>query len=348
MPWLDRRDGNACTPPRLLHLEGVRLRRWCLSALVTIGVASFQTPARAQSPAEQMLAQSLFDEGRALMAAKRYAEACPKLAESQRLDPGGGTLLNVAICHELEGRLGTASMEMNAALAQARKDGRQDRFDIATTHLAAIGDRVPKLTIRVPHEEEGLEVFLDGTALRRPAWNVATIVDPGSHVIDARAPNASAPFRMTVDVHEREQRVVDVVLPAAETPPPLPASTPANDATAFAPIERPSEPRLRTNPAHTAALVVGSGGLVVAGVAGLGWAISKAQRGSECEEERSFCTPDGLSAADRERAFGWTSLIGAAVGIGGLVTAQIVPKYISATATPTHGGAAISLSATFF
>ncbi|MDF2698209.1 MAG: hypothetical protein K0S65_6592, partial [Labilithrix sp.] len=105
------------------------------------------------SVSEQMLAQSLFDEARQLMDRGKYAEACPKLAESQRLDPGGGTLLNLAICHEKEGRFGTAYLEMKAASSQAGKDGRKDREKIANERLTALGPRVPRLAVHVVREE---------------------------------------------------------------------------------------------------------------------------------------------------------------------------------------------------
>jgi hypothetical protein len=74
-------------------------------AVATTAVATslvWITPVGAQSPNEAA-ATALFDEGRRVMAENHYAEACPKLAESERLAPSGGTLINLADCYEHAG-----------------------------------------------------------------------------------------------------------------------------------------------------------------------------------------------------------------------------------------------------
>ncbi len=57
--------------------------------------------ARAQSAGtnNRAAAEALFSEGRSLSAKGRYAEACPKFEASQQLDPGLGTMLNLAECY---------------------------------------------------------------------------------------------------------------------------------------------------------------------------------------------------------------------------------------------------------
>ena len=119
--------------------------------LLALGIALLSTRARAQSSdTNRQIAETLFEQGRALMEQKKYAEACPKLAESQRLDPGGGTLLNLALCHELEGKTATAQSEFKEALGQAARDGRADREELAKEHLAALEKRIIRIQVVVP------------------------------------------------------------------------------------------------------------------------------------------------------------------------------------------------------
>ena len=54
-------------------------------------------------------------------------EACLKFEESQRLDPSGGTILNLASCHEREGRLARAWSEFSDAATMAIRDGKHER-----------------------------------------------------------------------------------------------------------------------------------------------------------------------------------------------------------------------------
>src|SRR5262245_14317965 len=88
--------------------------------------------AAAQSQgAEVALAEMLYRQGRQLMADGKVSEACPKFAESYRLDAATGTLLNLAACHEAEHKLATAWLEYSEAVTLARRDKRDDRIRFA-------------------------------------------------------------------------------------------------------------------------------------------------------------------------------------------------------------------------
>jgi serine/threonine-protein kinase len=74
--------------------------RWLALAFVW-SLSALALPVHAQtSGSNKAAAEALFSEGRTLAASGRCVEAIPKFQGSQKLDPGIGTLLNLAECYE--------------------------------------------------------------------------------------------------------------------------------------------------------------------------------------------------------------------------------------------------------
>src|SRR5580698_8378696 len=107
------------------------LRRHLAFALATgLGLATLSgsLPALAQpSPPARAAAAALFEDGRRLMGENKFAEACPKLEESQRLDPGMGTLYNLSVCFEAVGKIASAWVGFRDVAGQALASGQAQR-----------------------------------------------------------------------------------------------------------------------------------------------------------------------------------------------------------------------------
>jgi len=186
----------------------------CASALVAFAPAAFAQGADAAT------AQALFEEGRTLLQAGKAAQACPKLAESQRLDPGTGTLLALALCHEKDGKLASAWAEFTEVQGRAQRDRRQDRVKVAKEHAADLRPRLSTLLIEVPPgvaTVAGLDIARNGVALGRGAWNVAVPVDGGTYAIKATAPGKVA-WEGSIVVKPESDQVRIAVPPLAEPP----------------------------------------------------------------------------------------------------------------------------------
>lgn len=282
-----------------------------VAAMLATG-AAFAEP----SATDRTLAQSLFDEGKELMAAGRYAEACAKLDESQRRDPSGGTILNLALCREREGRIATAWADFKEALSLARRDGRSDRVQAAQDHLAALQSQLPFLTVTVVDPAAEQEVTLDGSPLGRAAFGVAVSVDPGNHEIRATAPGR-APWSSTVESKRAER--LSILVPKLE----LVATTERTPAAAGEAFEEGSPPPGASTD-HTLAWVLGGTGVVSIGVGSyFGLRAFERRKASDksCPTDTT-CDAGGLGEKANEQAKTSAWVANATIG-GGLVLVAV-------------------------
>jgi hypothetical protein len=309
-----------------------------LLALLPPGVATADT-----SPTNQAAAQALFDQGRRLLDDGKYTEACAKFEASQRLDPGTGTLLNLAACNERVGKLATAWTQFNEALSLAIRDGRRDRMSFAREHIASIEPQLPRLTIAVrAAATEGLSVSIDGAPLGKAAWDVAAPIDPGNHEIEANAPG-KLPFRATLKLAPAEARTLEV--PALDDDPDALAKVQKGEAPA--PSETPlPQPQPTANATRRLAGEIALGaGAVALGIGtyfGLRALSIWSDANANCTQDA--CTSYGQSRTQDARSAARGSDVAFGVGIA-VVAAGVVLILTSASGQSSQPTVAASLSA---
>ena len=332
----------------LLPTSTERGRRVLVTLSVLLGALAVAAPAAAEPTAqERALAGALFEEGRVLMGKGSYAEACDKLAESQRLDPGGGTLLNLALCHERQGRIATAWVEFREARALARRDKRADREGAAATEMSKIEPALSMLAIEVPAEARaaGFVVKLDGAAIAEAAWGTKIPVDPGQRVVTAEAPERRT-FTTTVEIGASASAPVVTIPPLAlEGGPKPPHSTPPSSVSS--PDAPPASGASSPPPGsglRTAGFVVG--GLGLAGLAvGAGFGVAAVMKqsrsnaicpGTTCSREFEDAIPLNHEARTFARVADVAIGVGAAGVVAGVVLLWVAPRKASGV---TVGGA---------
>jgi hypothetical protein len=271
----------------------------CMAVLVTL-VAS--TPAWAQSD-NKVAAEALFDQAQKLVEAGKYAEACAKFEQSQRLDPGIGTLLYLADCYEKSGRFASAWATFREGASQAHAAGQHDRATSGESRADALQPRLSKLTIKVSEPaqaDSGLIVTRGDAQVPRSLYGVAVPVDGGQYEIHASAPGMKTWVGSVTVQNEGGNASIEVptleVDPNAQksaTPAPAPVAPPPP---APAPVTPP--PPTRDSGADGSSqkalgVVFGGVGLVGIGV-GTFFGLRAISKNSDA---KSFC--DGAACRDQ-------------------------------------------------
>ncbi len=279
--------------------------------------------ALAQSAADKAQAQALFDDGRHLMEQGKFAEGCRKLEGSQKLDPGAGTLLNLAACYEKNGQIASAWVTYKDA-AVASGDRHPDWAKRANDKATQLASGVPKLTIAVTDPASGLVVTRDGETVSPSAFSSELPIDAGPHTIEARAPGHK-PFTQTVDVPKGGAKTVTI--PALDTDAtPIDTGRPTQ-LTAFDAPTKGNKTQLIIGAAVAGVGVIGLGVGAVFGIVALG---KKSDAAANCTADYARCNATGVGQVDDAKSAGTISTVALIAGgvlvAGGLVVALTAPK----------------------
>ena len=310
-----------------------------------LALALGASPVFAQSNAAH--AESLFKEGKELLAQKKYEQACPKLADSARLDPGSGTLLALGLCFEGQGKFASAWGAYVEAGAASRRDKRDDREKAANGKAAEVEKKVSHVTFEVDAATaalRGFELRLDGTVLGSAGWSAAP-VDPGEHTVETVAP-AKTPFstKFTIAaVADRKQIHIDPLIDA-----PVAATPPSGN-----PPATPDAPTGSGTVQRVLGFSVGGVGVVLVGV-GTFFGVQALSKSSDVKNVCSLqiCTDPAAVAKNQEAKTAAdistvTLGIGAAAVVAGVILIFTAPRHPSATAlhlAPTVGPGVAGLS----
>lgn len=308
----------------------MRLRIPLVLAVVCVSAA-----AAAQS--NVALAEQLFRDATDLMRAGNAAAACPKFAESQRLDPQLGTLLNLATCHEKEGKTATAWGEYAELLDQAKRRGDNARYDYTQKHIAELEPKLSRVKLDAGATKLDA-VRLDGHVLGPAAWSIAVPLDPGAHVFEVESGGKQQTIKF--DVNEPGTKAVTV--PSFTTPK---TDDPPHEITA-PPPEKPKGGGAQ----RTIGFVVGGVGIAAVGVGaifGLTAMGNKSDVDSHCNG--AICDATGFAAQDDARSAATISTIGFVAGgvllAGAVALVVTAPRSKSALVmTPANAGVKLSLS----
>lgn len=228
-----------------------------LALALALSIAASPGEARADAAA-----QVLFDEARKLVGEGKYAEACPKLEESQRLDPGVGTQYHLANCWEQLGRTASAWSLFLEVAAASKAAGQPDREKVARERATALEPKLMRLAIQVAEgAPEGVQVTRDGTAIGKAQWGTPVPMDPGKHAVAASLAGRP-PYTTTVELTAPgSTETVTIPLPETWGAPIGPAAAPSDL----------DEPRMkRRSPGMIAGGIVSASVGLIGGGIGLG------------------------------------------------------------------------------
>jgi hypothetical protein len=261
------------------------------------------------------------------MKAGKLDEACEKFAGSMKADPSVGALVNLARCHEKQGKTASAYAEYQRAAELAVNERQPARGRAARQLAVALKPKLSRLTVTLAEPGADVTVTRNGEEIDQLDFGKAVPVDPGEHAIEARAAGHQT-WSTTVQVGpDADQQSVEV--PALEPAPDQPGGAAGlGEATEPGLDEGADEGEFTWTGQHIAAVV--TAGVGVAGVV-LG-IVFGTQASSKWDEALSYCNNEDINDCSAEagplsqdaNTFATVSTVGLVVGGAAIAAAVIV------------------------
>lgn len=280
-------------------------------------------------------AEVMFSEGKRLAQEGNYAAACPQFEESQKLDPGVGTLYRLADCYERIGRTASAWAAFLEVASSAKASGQQARADDAKSRASALESTLSRLVIRVVEPSAPALVVKRGdVVVGRAQWGTSLPVDPGEVAVEASAPGRAS-WRGVAVVPVRGASQIDIpVLEAAPAPPP----TALPETKAGGAPDRVVE-RAPFGTQRTIAVVAGATAVVALGIGTIFGLRSMSKKSSADEHcDATGCDDQGLKF--RRDAFSAGNLSTVGFIAGGALAASALTLWFTAPSRAANAGAA--------
>jgi hypothetical protein len=311
----------------------MQLSRFAYIGGALLGLFSPGVSRAADTSPNVVRAEALFDEGRRLMNAGAYDAACPKFADSQALDPAPGTALNLATCYEKAGKYASAWAAFRTAEALAHESVQRTREEMARVRADKLQPTLSRLTIGVPFASQtpGIEIRCDGAPLPAPEWGVAVPHDGGTFEVEARAPGRKG-WAVRLELNPSGESL-EISVPRLDEEAPALADVPSElrvhlvegprapsalgeiESTITVASALPHRIESRGSTQRAVGLLVGAGGVLAMGAAGVVGLVAKTKYDSAVPERG---TTTGYN--DSRVAFDTGNLGTVLVGVGGLVT----------------------------
>jgi hypothetical protein len=297
-----------------------------------------------------------------------YNAACPKLVESQRIDPSNGTLLNLVLCEERLGKVASAWLHARELLD--RLSPNDDRRPIVERRITGLSARLPKLTVRLsPVAPPNTKLILDGVELSTASLGIALPIDPGVHRVVASAAGRqdratdisvgeAGEYEFSGEPGPTEEPRADVVRPPSEQQELVPSPLNASVTSAGPPDTPPFQSVHSSGPVPRwvgwTAGGVGATGLLTGAVLGV-MALQKLATVHETCPDKQCRDSSGLEAAHQGKQLLVGSIVGLSVGAVGLgfgiyVLTRSDAAAPSASGPPAHpapSGALVTYGAAF-